>query len=268
MLGCEVANVKGMVFRARAGLTGRRDARAASCEEIRAELAMARRGGLRRGRLRHHLKACPGCSAYLDEVRAQRKMLALVLPVVPTLGLKESVLAATGIGGGAAAGGGGLLAGGLAAGGPGTMLAKVAVVGALAGGTGMAASAALDDDAGDRPPPRAPAAAPARSGPASAAPGRPAEPGDRSASGRGELGRKRGASRGRKTRRRGRGTPGASAPGRVKARGKKPKANAAPNGTARRPEAVAPKGRVNRPAAPPGRAKHVVPQGKGAKKPE
>ena len=60
VLGCEVSNVKGLVFRARAGLSERRDAREAPCEEIRAELASARRGGLRRGRLRHHLKACPG----------------------------------------------------------------------------------------------------------------------------------------------------------------------------------------------------------------
>ena len=59
VLGCEVPKVKGLVFRARAGLIERRDARAAPCEEIRVELATARRGGLRRGRLRHHLKALP-----------------------------------------------------------------------------------------------------------------------------------------------------------------------------------------------------------------
>ena len=112
VLGCGVSNVKGLVFRARAGLSERRDARAAPCEEIRAELASARRGGLRRGRLRHHLKACPGCAAYLEDVRRQRRMLAVVLPVIPSAGLKETVLAATGIGGGGAAAGGAAAGGG------------------------------------------------------------------------------------------------------------------------------------------------------------
>ena len=108
VLECGTANVKGLVFRARAGLIERRDAREAPCEEIREELASARHGALRRGRLRHHLAACPGCKLYLDEVRRQRRMMALVLPVVPSVGLKHSVLAAAGLGGGggAAAGGG------------------------------------------------------------------------------------------------------------------------------------------------------------------
>ena len=80
-------------------------ARGAACSEIRAELAVARRGGLRRGRLKHHLKACPDCSAYLDGLKRQRQMLALVLPVAPTAGLKPGLLASVGLGGGAAAGG-------------------------------------------------------------------------------------------------------------------------------------------------------------------
>ena len=98
VLGCPVASVKGLVFRARSGLMERRDARAAPCEEIRAELATARKGSLRKGKLRHHLKECVGCSAYLEDVRRQRRMLALLLPVVPSFGLKRSVLAACGLG--------------------------------------------------------------------------------------------------------------------------------------------------------------------------
>ncbi|MGH8573757.1 MAG: RNA polymerase sigma factor, partial [Gammaproteobacteria bacterium] len=63
VLGCRVANVKGLVFRARAGLSERREARDTECATIREELAIAHGGTLRRGRLRHHLRACAPCSA-------------------------------------------------------------------------------------------------------------------------------------------------------------------------------------------------------------
>jgi len=158
VLGCPVASVKGLVFRARSGLMERRDARAAPCEEIRAELATARKGSLRQGRLRHHLKECVGCSAYLEDVRRQRRMLALLLPVVPSFGLKRSVLAACGLGGAGGAGAGtaglGLIAGGapLATG----AVAKVAVAGALAGaalGGGVAVKHFTGDN-GPSPPAR------------------------------------------------------------------------------------------------------------------
>jgi RNA polymerase sigma factor (sigma-70 family) len=156
VLGCKVANVKGLVFRARMGLSERREARDASCEAIQQELATVQGGSLRRGRLRHHLRVCAPCTAYLDDVRHQRKMMAAILPVIPTAGLKSSVFAATGIGGGAAAAGGGAVAGGSAAAGGGILgslttvggatVAKVAVVGALAvGGGGFVGQAALDN---------------------------------------------------------------------------------------------------------------------------
>ena len=169
-LGCEVANVKGLVFRARSGLIERREARAASCDEIQQEIATARGGALRRGRLRHHVRACSACAAYLEEVRAQRKMMALILPVVPTAGLKKGVLAALGIGGGASGGGGGAAGGGLLAAvlpATGATVAKVAVVGALVAGGGVAGKAALDS--GDPPAGPAPAVTPegSRNGPRS-----------------------------------------------------------------------------------------------------
>ena len=88
VLGCEVASVKGIVFRARSSLIERRSARHTPCSEIREQLANLRGGALRRNELRHHLRHCPGCSAYRDEVRRQRKMLAAALPVAPSLGLK------------------------------------------------------------------------------------------------------------------------------------------------------------------------------------
>ena len=245
VLGCGVGNVKGLVFRARAGLGERREARDAPCEEIRAELASARRGGLRRGRLRHHLKACPSCAAYLDDVRSQRRMLAAILPVVPTLGLEETVLAAAGIGGGGAAGGAGLLGGGLAAVGSGSTIAKIAVVGALAGGAGVAGNEALDDTPDGRTAPTPPAAEPVRVAPPAASPA----PGLRGGAGPGAKTDRGSAGRGRKVRRRGKGTPGELAPGRTRVRPPKRKAKPAA-GTPRAP--AAPRGR---PSVPPGKTR-------------
>jgi RNA polymerase sigma factor (sigma-70 family) len=141
VLGCEVSRVKGLVFRARSALIARRDARQAPCESIREQLANLRGGSLRRSELRLHLRECPGCRAYREQVRQQRRMLAVALPVAPTLGLKSSVLAAIGIGGGSA---GGLTA---AAGGiGGATVAKVAVAGVLAGGGVVAGSTVVESD--------------------------------------------------------------------------------------------------------------------------
>jgi RNA polymerase sigma factor (sigma-70 family) len=161
VLGCRPAAVKGIVFRARSGLIERRAARDTPCAEIREQLATLRGGALRRNALRHHLRRCPGCSAYREELRHQRRMLAVALPVTPTLGLKAGVLGAAGIGGGAAAGAsGGALALGSAA------VAKVAMVGALAGGTVVAGEVVIERATEPRaaqvaPAPDAPSRAPA-----------------------------------------------------------------------------------------------------------
>jgi RNA polymerase sigma factor (sigma-70 family) len=155
ILGCEASKVKSLVFQARTALIDRRVARETPCEEIREQLATLRGGALRRSHLRHHLDACPGCTAYREEVRRQRAMLAIALPVVPSAALKASVLGALGVGGGsaaaaatsgaagagvsAAAGGGGAGATGAgAAGGLGVAaqsgLAKLGIVAVLAAG--------------------------------------------------------------------------------------------------------------------------------------
>ena len=140
VLGCEVARVKALVFRARSGLIERRDARETPCAEIREQLANLSGGSLRRSALRHHLRHCPGCSDYREQVRQQRKMLAVALPVAPSLALKSSVLSAAGVGAGAAsaAGGGVLTSLGSAA------IAKVALVGVVAGGGLVTAEAAME----------------------------------------------------------------------------------------------------------------------------
>jgi RNA polymerase sigma factor (sigma-70 family) len=176
VLGCEVARVKALVFRARSRLIERREARETPCEEIREQLANLRGGALRRTLLRHHLRECPGCRDYREQVRQQRRMLAAALPVAPSLGLKSGVLAAIGLGGGSA--GGGLAAGLGASFGAGTA-AKVAVVCALAGGGAVAGEAVLEHDRTPAPPP---AAAPAPEPAGSRIAHRPAPPPSRDAS--------------------------------------------------------------------------------------
>jgi RNA polymerase sigma factor (sigma-70 family) len=166
VLDCEVSRVKGLVFRARSTLIARREARESPCQSIREQLANLRGGALRRTELRLHLRECPSCRAYRDQVKQQRRMLAAALPVVPTLGLKSSVLAAIGIGGGSA---GGLTAAGSLGG---ATVAKVAVAGVLAGGGLVAGEAVVDSE-------REPVAPP---GPAQAADGNAAPASDRDGS--------------------------------------------------------------------------------------
>lgn len=109
-LDCETKQVKAFIFQARSALIANRHARELPCVEVREQLATATGSSLRRPELRRHLERCPGCTEYAEDVKRQRAMLAVALPVVPSLGLRESVLAAAGIGGGGAAGGGGLIA--------------------------------------------------------------------------------------------------------------------------------------------------------------
>ena len=171
VLGREESSVKGLVFRARAALSERRVARDAECDEIRAQLAIARGGAFRRGVLTYHLRDCAECREYLEELRRQRRMMAAILPVAPTLALKESVMAATGAGAAAAAGGGALVATGV-----GATAAKVAVVVAIAGGAGVAGEKVVGDvtrDSDTAPPalaPANPAADPAGTAPAARVP--------------------------------------------------------------------------------------------------
>ena len=100
VLGCEVSRVKALVFRARNSLIQRREAREISCIEIQEQLANLRGGSLRRNELRLHLSQCLACSAYREQIKRQRRLLASALPVAPSLGLKSSVFGAIGIGGG------------------------------------------------------------------------------------------------------------------------------------------------------------------------
>ena len=147
VIGVEPMKVKALVFQARSALIENREARAIPCEQIREQLATASGGALRRGPLRRHVKGCDGCRAYRDQVRSQRRAMAALLPVLPTAGLKDSVLAGIGMGGGAGGAGAGIgtAAGGVAtsAAGGGGAFATLGSIGAakLAVGAVMAAGA-------------------------------------------------------------------------------------------------------------------------------
>ena len=104
--------VKALVFQARTSLAASRKARETPCHEIREQLANLSGGALRRTTLHRHLRECPGCREFREQVSHQRKTLAVALPVIPTLGLKEAVLGGAfgSAGGGTAAASGGALA--------------------------------------------------------------------------------------------------------------------------------------------------------------
>ena len=156
VVGCPKGKVKALVFQARSSLATSRQARDTSCQEIREQLATLTGGSLRRTTLRRHLRECPGCRAFRDEVKQQRAAMAVLLPVLPTAGLKAGVLSGIGASklstavaaGGAAGGTAGITAGGglvtaLASGG----VAKMAAVALVAAGGlgGVAAVRAVED---------------------------------------------------------------------------------------------------------------------------
>jgi RNA polymerase sigma factor (sigma-70 family) len=110
VLGCRHDKVKALVFQARSTLATGRTARDTPCAEIREQLAL---GGvaIRRTSLRHHVRNCPGCREFDDQVRVQRRRLRVLLPIGPSVGFKRAVLGAvSGSGGGALTAGGGVLA--------------------------------------------------------------------------------------------------------------------------------------------------------------
>ena len=156
VLGVRREKVKALVFQARESLLASRNARDTPCAEIREQLATLTGGALRRATLRRHVEHCPGCAVFESEVKRQRTAMAVLLPVVPTLGLKSSVLAAmTGASAGGAAAG--AVAAGSVAGssssGAGALVglgakgvgAKLLVAAAIAGGAGATGYVAVKE---------------------------------------------------------------------------------------------------------------------------
>ena len=156
-LGVPREKVKALVFQARESLVASRTARETDCADIREQLATQRGGALRRGNLRRHLRECAGCRDFRRQVEHQRRQLAALLPVVPTVALKEGVLGGT-IGGGAAAsvGTGGMivstaLKSGLAKGALGALLAGAGAAGTIVATHGFQAPARQSADAAGLP---------------------------------------------------------------------------------------------------------------------
>jgi RNA polymerase sigma factor (sigma-70 family) len=141
VLGVRRDKVKALVFQARESLAGWRRARETPCVEIREQLATARGAALKRAGLRRHVARCAGCAEFDTEVRRQRSAMAMLLPVVPTAGLKAAVLGAAGIGAGAGAGGGSLAGLGAAKG----LAAKTMLCAAVAGSAGSAGYVAVHE---------------------------------------------------------------------------------------------------------------------------
>jgi RNA polymerase sigma factor (sigma-70 family) len=144
VLGCRREKVKALVFQARSSLIISRSARDTSCRDIRELLASLTGGSLRRNDVRRHLAECAGCREFREQVRRQRRELAVVLPVAPTVGLKAAVVGGSAVVAGSAGG---------------AVAAKVLIVAAIVGGGTAAVEVekAHDKPARQEPAPTAPA---------------------------------------------------------------------------------------------------------------
>ena len=112
-LGTSVPAVKSLLVRARIGLVEAGEARDTACVDIRSELALAQRRGVRAsGRSRRHLRDCRGCREYRSALRTVEHGLAALQPAGGPLATIAKLLGIGGASSGAAAGAG---AGGSAA---------------------------------------------------------------------------------------------------------------------------------------------------------
>jgi RNA polymerase sigma factor (sigma-70 family) len=108
-----VPAVKSLLVRARITLAESSEARTLSCEEVRVSLAEAAEGlGKASGPVRIHVRNCEGCSGFRDQLRADRKALAAIVPIGPLAALLKIGLIGKLFGGGSAGGGGAAAAGG------------------------------------------------------------------------------------------------------------------------------------------------------------
>jgi RNA polymerase sigma factor (sigma-70 family) len=80
-LRTSIPAVKSLLVRARIGLVEAGEARDAACAEIRSDLALALRRGVRAsGRSRRHLRDCQGCREYRRAMRSVDRGLAALAP--------------------------------------------------------------------------------------------------------------------------------------------------------------------------------------------
>jgi RNA polymerase sigma factor (sigma-70 family) len=129
-LDVTVPAVKSLLVRARIGLVEAGEARDAACADIRADLALACRRGVRlSGRSRRHLRDCAGCRGYRHALRGMRDGFGALGGGHGALVTVAKLLGLGGAGSGAAFGGGAAAVGGGAAAGAGAATAtKVAAI--------------------------------------------------------------------------------------------------------------------------------------------
>ena len=138
-----VPSVKSLLVRARISLAEAAEARKLSCEQVRLELGRVAEGLTKMDPLvRRHTRDCERCNSLRQQLRANNRALAAIMPVAPLLLLKKLVLtrigSTAGAGAGHVAGAGGATAGAGASAGAGAG----ASVGATAGVTAAGASGA------------------------------------------------------------------------------------------------------------------------------
>ena len=146
-LACPREKVKALVFQARSSLAAGRAARETPCAEIREQLATLRGGALRRSSLRRHIRDCPGCRAFRDEIRGERRRLRLLHPLSALVGLKRAVLGGlpgSGGGAGVAVSVGSVSGGGLTATVLATVAAPLAAVAVPVAAVALAVTSSLD----------------------------------------------------------------------------------------------------------------------------
>jgi RNA polymerase sigma factor (sigma-70 family) len=150
-VGARPEQIKAYVFQARSNLIAERDARENSCLEVRAQLTSSRGAALLQRELSRHLRRCRDCRDYSAALRRQRRALAIVLPVAPSLALRSAVLrtalgSAQGAGASSGVAGAGLAQAGLAE--AGVALADTGGDALLSKGLAVIACAALSAGAG------------------------------------------------------------------------------------------------------------------------
>ena len=144
VLGCEVPRVKALVFRARSGLIQRREARDIACSEIQEQLANLRGGSLRRNELRLHLRECTDLQRLPRAGQAAAAHACRGAAGGALAGAQVECARSDRDRGGSAAAGAGLGAASIAGGFGSATVAKVAIVGLLAGGGGIVGTTVVD----------------------------------------------------------------------------------------------------------------------------
>ena len=141
-----VPSVKSLLVRARVSLAEAAEARLLSCDEVRIELGEVSEGLRRRPSplVRRHLRECKRCTVFRAQLKHTNKALAALLPIGPTMALKQLMFAhlshSAASSSGAAAGSS---AGAAGAGGAGAAGAGAGAAGAGAAGTAIAGSSVM-----------------------------------------------------------------------------------------------------------------------------